>query len=439
MYIKRNILFRLEQKRKNGIAITENIPIIINVTYAGKRNILSTGHRIDAEKWDNETQHVKRNCTNKLRVTAADINADLDRQRAIIETIFKRYELKGTVPSKEEIKNAFTEACRAKRTEEDTDEAKEIAPTKKELSILFWDVFDEFVKENGSINDWTYATYEKFAAVKNHLKEFNENLTFSDFNESGLTSYVEFLRDKKGLRNSTIGKQIGFLKWFLRWSHKKGHHDVIAYDTFKPKLKTTQKKVIFLTKEELAQLCDYEIPKDKVSLERIRDVFVFCCFSGIRYSDVFNLKRANVTDSSIQITTVKTADSLSIELNNITKSILDKYKNEKFPEDKALPVISNQKMNDRLKELCKLAGIDTPINITYYKGNQRIEEIHPKYELISTHAARRTFICSALAMNIPPQVVMKWTGHSDYKAMKPYIDIADEIKADAMKKFNNLI
>jgi len=439
MYIKRNILFRLEQKRKNGVVVTENIPIIINVTYAGNRNILSTGHRIDADKWDNETQHVKRNCVNKLHVTAADINADLDRQRNIIDMIFKEYELKETIPSKEDIKLAFAEACRGKREEEEQDVEKEKAATKRALSKQFWKTFDEFVKENGNINDWTYATYEKFAAVKNHLKEFNKNLTFPDFDESGLSAYVEFLRDTKGLRNSTIGKQIGFLKWFLRWSHKKGYHDVIAYDTFKPKLKTTQKKVIFLTKDELTQLCDFEIPAEKTSLERIRDVFVFCCFSGIRYSDVFNLKRANVTASSIQITTVKTADSLSIELNNITKSILDKYKDEKFPEDKALPVISNQKMNDHLKELCKLAGIDTPINITYYKGNQRIEEIHPKYELISTHAARRTFICSALAMNIPPQVVMKWTGHSDYKAMKPYIDIADEIKADAMKKFNNLL
>ena len=62
----------------------------------------------------------------------------------------------------------------------------------------------------------------------------------------------------------------------------------------------------------------------------------------------------------------------------------------------------------------------------------------PKYALLSTHAGRRTFICNALALGIPAQVVMKWTGHSDYKAMKPYIDIADDIKANAMNKFNQL-
>jgi hypothetical protein len=62
----------------------------------------------------------------------------------------------------------------------------------------------------------------------------------------------------------------------------------------------------------------------------------------------------------------------------------------------------------------------------------------PKYALLGTHAARRTFICNALSLGIPPQVVMKWTGHNDYKAMKPYIDIPDDIKVSAMDKFNQL-
>ncbi len=75
---------------------------------------------------------------------------------------------------------------------------------------------------------------------------------------------------------------------------------------------------------------------------------------------------------------------------------------------------------------------------TYYKGNERIDEATPKYALLSTHAGRKTFICNALALGIPAPVVMKWTEHSDYKAMKPYIDIADDIRANAMNKFNQL-
>ena len=108
-------------------------------------------------------------------------------------------------------------------------------------------------------------------------------------------------------------------------------------------------------------------------------------------------------------------------------------------QNKALPVISNQKMNDYLKELAELAEIDEPITQTYYMGKKRIDEVLPKYSLLGTHCGRRTFICNALSLGIPPQVVMKWTGHSDYSAMKPYIDIADEIKATAMEKFDLII
>ena len=183
---------------------------------------------------------------------------------------------------------------------------------------------------------------------------------------------------------------------------------------------------------------EYKIPETKKYLERVRDVFLFQCFTGLRYSDVFNLRRIDVKDNHIEITTVKTADSLIIELNNHSKAILDKYKEVHFEYDKVLPVITNQKMNDYLKELAELAEIDEPVREVYYKGNKRIDEVTPKYAVLGTHAGRRTFICNALSLGIPAQVVMKWTGHSDYKAMKPYIDIADEIKASAMDKFNQL-
>ena len=84
-----------------------------------------------------------------------------------------------------------------------------------------------------------------------------------------------------------------------------------------------------------------------------------------------------------------------------------------------------------------MAGIDEPIRQTYYKGNERIDEVTPKYALLGTHAGRRTFYLQCACIGYSSQVVMKWTGHSDYKAMKPYIDIADDIKANAMSKFNN--
>ena len=430
MNIKRNIIFTLERRKKNGVLITENVPIRMRVNFASKRIEFTTGYRIDSAKWDTDKQRVKNGCSNKLKQSASEINASLLEYYTEIQSIFKRFEVEDVMPTPEQIKEAFNALHKPV--------SEEPKPKKEALPCDFFQVFDDFVEDCGRQNNWTDSTFEKFAAVKNHLTNFREGLTFEFFDERGLNDYVGYLRDVKEMRNTTIGKQLSFLKWFLRWAFKKGVHQNNAYDSYKPKLKSTQKKIIFLTWDELNRLREFKIPSNKQALERVRDVFLFQCFTGLRYSDVFNLRRSDIKGDHIEVTTVKTSDSLIIELNNHSKAILDKYKDVAFEDDKVLPVITNQKMNDYLKELAELAGIDEPIRQTYYKGNERIDDVTPKYALLGTHAGRRTFICNALALGIPPQVVMKWTGHSDYKAMKPYIDIADDIKANAMSKFNQL-
>lgn len=430
MNIKRNIIFTLESRKKDGALITENVPIRMRVNFASKRIEFTTGYRIDSAKWDADKQRVKNGCSNKLKQSASEINASLLEYYTEIQSIFKRFEVEDVMPTPKQIKEAFNALHKPM--------GEEPKPKKEALPCDFFQVFDDFVEDCGRQNDWTNSTYEKFAAVKNHLMNFREGLTFEFFDERGLNDYISYLRDVKEMRNTTIGKQLSFLKWFLRWAFKKGVHQNNAYDSYKPKFKSTQKKIIFLTWDELNRLREFKIPSNKQALERVRDVFLFQCFTGLRYSDVFNLRRSDIKGDHIEVTTIKTSDSLIIELNNHSKAILDKYKDVAFEDDKVLPVITNQKMNDYLKELAEMAGIDEPIRQTYYKGNERIDEITPKYALLGTHAGRRTFICNALALGIPPQVVMKWTGHSDYKAMKPYIDIADDIKANAMSKFNQL-
>ena len=432
MNIKRNIIFALESRKKDGVPIVENVPIRMRVNFASQRIEFTTGYRIDVAKWDGDKQRVKNGCTNKLKQSASEINAALLGYYTELQEIFKRFEVAEITPSPAEVKEAFN-------NRHGQNEKTELASADtSNVPSNFYEAFDDFVRVCGRQNDWTHSTFEKFAAVKNHLKNFRSELSFDFFDEEGLTEYVQYLREVREMRNSTIGKQLSFLKWFLRWSFKQGMHSNNAYDTFKPKLKDTQKKIIFLTWEELNKLREFKIPPTKQALKRVRDVFLFQCFTGLRYSDVFNLRRSDIKGGHIEVTTVKTSDSLIIELNDHSRAILEKYKEVEFENDKALPVITNQKMNDYLKELAELAEINEPVRQTYYKGNERIDEVTPKYALLGTHAGRRTFICNALALGIPPQVVMKWTGHSDYKAMKPYIDIADDIKANAMSKFNQL-
>lgn len=422
MNIKRNIIFALESRKKDGEPIVENVPIRMRANFASQRIEFTTGYRIDVAKWDGDKQRVKNGCTNKLKQSASEINTALLGYYTELQEIFKRFEVAEIVPSPAEVKEAFNNRY-------GQNEKTELASTDmSNVPSNFYEAFDDFVRVCGRQNDWTHSTFEKFAAVKNHLKNFRSELSFDFFDEEGLTKYVQYLREVREMRNSTIGKQLSFLKWFLRWSFKQGMHSNNAYDTFKPKLKDTQKKIIFLTWEELNRLREFKIPPTKQTLERVRDVFLFQCFTGLRYSDVFNLRRSDIKGDHIEVTTVKTSDSLIIELNDHSRAILEKYKDVEFENDKALPVITNQKMNDYLKELAELAEINEPVRQTYYKGNERIDEVTPKYALLGTHAGRRTFICNILALGIPPQVVMKWTGHSDYKAMKPYIDIAETSK-----------
>lgn len=435
MIIKRNIIFWLEKRKKNGIVVEENMPISMRLTFNSTRINFSTGFRIDASKWDEQKQRAKNGCTNKAMQSAAEINTVLNQYEAELHSIFKKFETLDTMPTKDQVKEAFnrmhlSESAKeegAAQLEQEEKKAKRPRPS---------DVMREFISENETINQWTWGTIEKFNAIENHFKDFNARLSLDEYDKAHLAKFVQFLIDKKDMRNSTVKKQLGYLKWFFRWCQEKGYCNCGDYQSFDPKLKTTPKKVIFLDEHELEQLETYEIPENKKYLERVRDVFLFCCYSSLRYSDVYNLKRSDIQNNKMLITTIKTHDDLAIELNKTTTALLKKYADCDFPDNKALPVITNQKMNDYLKELCELAGIDTPISEVFYKGGVRHEITTPKYALMSTHAGRRTFICKALSMNIPPEVVMKWTGHSDYKAMKPYIAVADKVKADAMKLFD---
>jgi integrase len=430
--IKYNLLFFPDKEIDKDLTADKAHPIYkedgklrMRVRWEDGMVAFNVGYRVKLSQWDSSTQRCKAKTTNFKKQSASEINAEIQRLENIANSVFASFEVERIVPTPDDFRGAFNEMVGRSNRE-----------SEPEKPVGFLDRFDEFTREMGRRNQWTNATYEKFAAVRNHILHHKPNVTFDYFNEDGLNAYLNFLRDERKLRNSTLGKQLGFLKWFLRWAVSKGYNEEKAFQTFMPKFKTAEKKVVFLEWEELMTVYKHKIPKRLAYLDRVRDVFCFCCFTSLRYSDVANLKRSDVFDDYISITTVKTADSLKIELNDYSKAILDKYRGIEFEGDLALPVISNQKMNDYIKELGQLCKIDKPITVTYYKGNQRFEEVHPKYELLGTHSGRRTFICNALILGIAPHLVMKWTGHSDYKSMRPYIDVADAAEAEAMKLFN---
>lgn len=392
---------------------------------------VSIGYRVNVARWDFEAQCcLPRSFHGKRRTPAAVINNEIERCQKIVDKIFNEAE---SVPSPGEVR------ARLKR---------ELAPRRQEDAEAWrsdvLQAFTRFMAERGDRNRWTDATYTKMSNVRRHLVEWKKEPKWSDFDEDGLFSYVAFLRtstrmdnrmDRAGLRDSTVEKHVSFLKWFLTWADSKGLPVGRDYITFKPKLQKIERPVIFLEWDELMTLYRLDL-SDRPDLAAVRDVFCFCAFTSLRYSDARALTWADVDERCIRVVTIKTNDPLVIELNDYSQEILGRYVDEAFPGDVVFPVPANQIMNLRLKELGKLCGFSTLIRVSEFRNGERVDRLAPKWSLIGTHAARRTFICNALMMGIPPTVVMRWTGHSDYDAMKPYIAITDKAKASEMSKFN---
>jgi len=123
---------------------------------------------------------------------------------------------------------------------------------------------------------------------------------------------------------------------------------------------------------------------------------------------------------------------ISVPLNEFAQAILKKY--EDLTEF-ALPVISNQQMNHKLRELGALAELDEVITLVKFQGNTRIEIRKTKADLLTCHVARRTFISNGLYLGIPIKVMMKYTGQT-FETIKGYYDVMEEQKVEEMKKFN---
>lgn len=422
MIIKRNCIFLLDKEKSKSDA-----KLRYRIKWNGNTVSFNVGYRVDIDKWSPDGQRCKNNTTHSTKkVHSSVINKAIQSYEDICDNIFFIFEQKEIIPTPDEFKDEFNQRLGKK--------------VKRQRTLF--EYHTEFMIEQGKESQWEESTYKEHRTIQRRLKDFAPDLEFEDLTKQGLSMFVDYMHTvpinskKKGLKNSSIRKNLDNLKWFLRWATDKGYNKELAFTTFQPKLKEVKNTVVYLTWDELMLIYNFTPSSTRSNLEKVKDVFCFCCFTSLRYSDVANLKRSNVFEDYILVTTIKTYDTLRIELNKYSKAILEKYKDEEYENNLALPVISNQKMNDGLKELGELCGINDPVSITYYKGSERIDEVYKKYELLTTHCGRRTFISNAIMLGIPPEVVMKWTGHEDYRTMKPYIAIADKEKKNAMDLFN---
>lgn len=310
---------------------------------------------------------------------------------------------------------------------------------RKDRQYYLLTAFSSFMEEEKIHRDWTESTLIQYKKTERLLKEFSSNINLKRVTINWMEQFFAFLNTKLGER--TVDTMMINFRSFLRWVNKKyGINTGALRYTYKTHLNI--KDIVYLSSEELKRLRDLIIPNDdklkKDVLEDCRYMFLFCCMTGLRFSDMQRLQWVHVFKDSIRMFTKKTMKHVEIALNPISKDIIKRYE-EKCTEDSnegyVFPRISNGELNQHLKTLGQLLNLDEKVSSAIYKNGKRTQIVKTKAESLTTHSGRHTFAVQALSADIPGSVVMAWTGHSNYKSLKPYIELTSNAKDEAMKIF----
>ncbi|PZX60197.1 site-specific recombinase XerD [Algoriphagus ratkowskyi] len=428
--------------RKEVLSSEGKSPISAIVSVKGKRKRLSTDQVVYPWNWDNEAKPRKAIYLNdrelkKLGIERKAFPPLMESEVKSINTELDKIELKLTELDDQFRGNKITFSV--EMLVESYLKSKTEVTKKEEPKGVVFDFIERYIEDHK--NTRVQGSLGVYKSLRKHLKNYEsakrENkVRFEKIDYQFMQGFRSFLVDwqevtKKGtvrtLNNITIAKQISTLKTFLGYAQKHGIEVNQNYKGFN--LKKDDLEVIALTEREFQSLLDLDLSDNK-RLDQVRDVFCFSCASGLRYSDLKNLRWENVKGMELNIRVQKTTKLLTVPLTPQAYDILVKYKDMLIP----LPVISNQKMNDYLKELAKLAEINEPTEIIRFRGNNKIVKIFQKWELISVHAGRKSFATLSLEKGVPAETVMSTTGHTSYASFQRYVKVTEERKRNEMAK-----
>lgn len=423
--MKGTIRFEL---RKGVTAKDGKLPISLIYSLAGQRKRYSTEKTIYPEYWNKERQRAEYiplrgakaslpNVASHLLLTETEvkeINQTLTNISTKIEAIENKFIALSVPFSSQMVINDLTALSLG------------VVKTEEPKNLLY-DFMDEYIKNNKALR--VAGSLKVYTTVKHHLKDFENytrtNVKFDNIDLAFFQKFNNYLIEIKGLQNTTIAKILSTLKTFLNYADD---HDIKVTGNYKKfKIKRDTLEVTALTQKEFDLLFKADLSNNK-RLEQVRDVFCFSCVTGLRYSDLAQLQRTNIKGNQISITVQKTKQRLTIPLNPFSVDILSRYSQTHKP----LPIISNQKMNEYIKELCQFVGINDNVEIVRFKGAEREVNNYPKYELISCHTGRKTFATLSLERGMSAEEVMKITGHLTYQSFKRYVNITENRKKVSM-------
>jgi site-specific recombinase XerC len=359
-----------------------------------KRYRYSTKLKIDRSEWDIKNQRPKAR-RGSIGSVNRKINNTLNEYQRAYDLLKDKYR---SMLTKEVVKEEFDRYFHNVKTEK---------------IFYYQDYFKIYInqlQETDSVNKnsiQAYKTINKYILEMQQINKIKYNL--QSFDLDFFNSFISYLRKDKEISDNTLKRKLGFFKSFLNWCVKNNYSVNMAYKSVKSKSRETSH--ISLTDQDLKTLETMELPDH---LDYYRDLFLIGCYSGQRYSDYSRFNKKYIDGENIVIRAKKTAQFSYIPINPKLKRLLNKY-------DWQLRLISSQKFNQHIQNICKIAGFTEIIQVDKFFGNKKVSEDKPRWKLIASHTARRSFITLSASRNVPHSIIMQTTGIKSLKTLANYI------------------
>jgi integrase len=399
--------------------------IFARVCYDGRRLKYYLPEKIKPCHWSYESQRAKQSSKFKEH---PEFNQRLNSIVSEIANAYRQYvnDNNGKVPETSELKNMLDRRIR---------DLNKIADRKDSFLGFFISLIEQ-TSSGTRLNPLTgkpisQNTLRTYKTTYKHLNNFQlARKKLIEFDSIDLNFYDEFTRylmADLNLSTNTVGKNIQVLKLVLNEATDRGLNKNLAYKSrkFVPVREKTES--IYLSEDEIHALAELNLTGNK-RLESVRDLFLIGCHTGLRYSDYSILDPSKIVDGFIETVQIKTGEPVVIPIHATVQRIIAKY-------DGTLPAsISNQKTNQFLKEVGKkLDCFQTSVTIAFTKGGKKVVETLRKWELLTTHTARRSFATNEYSEGTPTLTIMAITGHKTEKAFLRYIKLSRTEHAKLMK------
>jgi integrase len=396
MSVSISILFFARKSKSNSRG---EAPIYMRITIAGDRYDLGTKRFIKMENWLSQAGKAKGNSE-----ASRSINSFLDALRAKAYDHQKQIILEGKELTMEEFKYRWQGISRIR-------------------SRMLMEIFEQHNEQMKTLvnHEFSPLTLERYATSKKHTQEFmkwkykKDDIDIKELAFQFITDYEFWLKSERKCDHNTSMKYLSNFKKIINICIKNGWLDRDPFVGFKMTKREIERP--FLVKEELDRIINKTLLTPRTS--QVRDIFVFCCYTGLAYADVEKLTREEVTtgidgEKWIWTNRQKTDSTTRVPLLPPALEILDRYKDNPqcINKGRLLPVLSNQKMNTYLKEIADACSITKKMTF---------------------HTARHTFATTITLTNgVPIETVSKMLGHKNLKTTQHYAKILDKKVSDDM-------